>query len=134
MNNYNYNPQQFSQQIEELQRQYRQLTANQPTQTLPPLNAPPAPVVIPRQIQYVEGMAGARLYQDRLAPNSSEIIMDKDEDVFYRVSKDANNIPSKHIPRARFVLEEAPQEEVEEMYITKKDLLDFKEEIKALLA
>jgi hypothetical protein len=33
----------------------------------------------------VEGMAGAKLYQDNLPANSSEIIMDRDENIFYQV-------------------------------------------------
>lgn len=73
------------------------------------------------------------MYQDNLVPNSSEIIMDKDDDIFYRVSKDANGIPAKKIPMARFTIEE-PQEEEDQMYLTKKDLNDFKEEIAALIA
>lgn len=128
---YNFDPQSLQRQIEDMQRQYRQFTAGQPQSTLPPLQ-PPAPVVIPHQIQYVEGIAGARLYQDGMAANSSEIIMDKDEDVFYRVSKDANGIPSKKIAMARFTVEE-PQEPEDQMYLTKKDLNDFKAEIAALI-
>ena len=129
---YNFDPQSLQRQLEDMQRQYRQLAAGQPQQQLPPLNIqPPAPVVVPHQIQYVEGIAGARMYQDGMAANSSEIIMDKDDDVFYRVSKDANGIPSKKIAMARFTIEE-PQESDEQMYLTKKDLNDFKEEIIAL--
>ena len=126
-------PQTLQRQIEDMQRQYRQFTATQPQQSLPPLSAPPAPI-IPHQVQYVEGLAGARLYQDGLMANSSEIIMDKDDDVFYRVSKDANGIVSKKIPMARFSLIEPPQEEMDAMYITKKDLSDFKQELISLLS
>lgn len=128
---YNFDPQSLQRQIEDMQRQYRQLA--QPQQTLPPLNMQaPAPVIVPHQIQYVEGIAGARMYQDGMVANSSEIIMDKDEDIFYRVSKDANGIPSKKIAMARFTIEE-PQEPEEQMYLTKKDLNDFKAEIAALI-
>lgn len=128
---YNFDPQSLQRQIEDMQRQYRQFTAAQPQPTLPPLQAP-APVVVPHQIQYVEGIAGARLYQDGMTANSSEIIMDKDDDIFYRVSKDANGIPSKKIAMARFTVEEPPEQE-DQMYLTKKDLNDFKAEITALL-
>lgn len=129
---YNIDPQSLQRQIEDMQRQYRQLA--QPQQQLPPLNMQaPAPIVVPHQVQYVEGIAGARMYQDGMAANSSEIIMDKDEDIFYRVSKDANGIPSKKIIMARFTIEE-PQEADDQMYLTKKDLNDFKEEIATLIA
>lgn len=127
---YNFDPQSLQRQIEDMQKQYRQFTQTQPQQVFPPLQAP-APVVVPHQIQYVEGIAGARLYQEGMAANSSEIIMDKDDDIFYRVSKDANGIASRKIPMARFTIEE-PVEQTDDMYLTKKDLNDFKEEIIAL--
>lgn len=73
------------------------------------------------------------MYQDGMAANSSEIIMDKDDDIFYRVSKDANGIASRKIPMARFTIEE-PQESDDQMYLTKKDLNDFKDEIASLIA
>ena len=129
---YNIDPQSLQRQIEDMQRQYRQLAP--PQQQLPPLNMQaPAPIVVPHQIQYVEGIAGARMYQDGMAANSSEIIMDKDDDLFYRVSKDANGIPSKKIVMARFTIEE-PQESDDQMYLTKKELNDFKDEIASLIA
>ncbi len=127
---YNFDPQSLQRQIEDMQKQYRQFTQVQPQQAFPPLQTP-APVVVPHQIQYVEGIAGARLYQEGMAANSSEIIMDKDDDIFYRVSKDANGIASRKIPMARFTIEE-PVEQTDDMYLTKKDLNDFKEEIIAL--
>jgi hypothetical protein len=65
--------------------------------------------------------------------NSSEIILDKDEDVLYRVSKDANGTPSKKIQRARFILEDLPPEEEDPVFLTKRDFDSFKEEIRALL-
>ena len=123
---YNFDNQQLQRQIEDMQRQYRQYIT-QPQQSLPPL-IPPAPPVIPHQIQYVEGLAGARLYQESLAPNASEVIMDKDEDIFYKVSKDANGIAAKKIPMASFTILE-PQEDTESLYVTKKDLNDLKEEL-----
>jgi hypothetical protein len=66
-----------------------------------------------------------------MQPNSSEIIMDKNENIFYHVSKDANGIPSKHIPVCRFTIEETQEEPT---ILTRKDLDDFKEEIRQLLA
>ena len=58
--------------------------------------------------------------------------MDKDENIFYMVSKDANGTPSKRIPRARFTIEE--QVEEEPVSLTRKDLDDFKEEIRQMIA
>ena len=36
--------------------------------------------------------------------------MDKDENIFYMVSKDANGTPSKHIVRCRFEIEEIQED------------------------
>ena len=115
-------------QLQDLSRQYQQLLGQQnpfPMQAQVPIPMPA------RQIQYVEGIAGARLYQDGMQPNSSEIIVDKDEDVFYKVSKDANGIPSKKIVRCSFLLIDEQAEEP--TYLTRKDFDDFKEEIRQLL-
>lgn len=130
---YNFDPQSLQRQIEDMQRQYRQLATSQSQSSLSPLNMQvPSPIVVPHQVQYVEGIAGARLYQDGMSANSSEIIMDKDEDIFYRVSKDANGIVSRKIPMARFTIEEPQEESDDQMYLTKKDLNDFKDEMIAL--
>ena len=128
-------------QLQNVTRQYQQLTTQIPpqTQSIQPSVYPiPAPAHIqlptpPRQVQYVEGIAGARLYQqNELPPNSSEIIMDKDDNILYMVSKDANGTPSKKIKAARFTIEEL--EEEEPAFLTRKDLDDFKEEIRQLFA
>lgn len=131
-----YNLNSLQQQLQDLSRQYQQLTGQQqPLQQIPqPIyqSLPVQPVVQSRQVQYVEGLAGARLYQDGLPSNSSEVIMDKDENIFYMVSKDANGTPSKRIPRARFTIEEFEDEEP--AFLTRKDLDDFKEEIRQMFA
>jgi hypothetical protein len=59
--------------------------------------------------------------------------MDKNENVFYQVSKDANGTPPRYIPVGRFTLEE-PQQNEEPMFLTRKDLDEFKEEIRQLLS
>ena len=119
------------QQLQDLQRQYQQLAglAQQPQPTIPTMTVqPPTPS---RQVQYVEGIGGARLYQQNLPSNSSEIIMDKDENLFYFVSKDANGTPAKKIPIGRFTIEESVEEPV---FLTRKDFDDFKEEIREMFA
>lgn len=135
-----YNSNTLQQQIQDLGRQYQQLINQQnvPFQQtqIPQMQMPTPPVQIPivqsRQVQYVEGMAGARLYQDGLPSNSSEIIMDKDGDIFYMVSKDANGTPSKRIPHGHFIIDE--DEEEEPAFLTRKDFDEFKEEIRQLFA
>ena len=135
-----YNLESLSQQLQSIQQQYQQLANHQsqpqlfPNQTIQqpiPQIQPPAPV---RQIQYVEGMTGARIYQNNLPNNSSEIIMDKNEDLFYKVSKDANGTPTKKIPVARFTVIDTQPEEEEPVFLTRKDFDEFKEEIRQLLS
>lgn len=134
-----YNLDSLTQQLTDLQRQYNQLSAlqsqtqlfpNQQAQVPQQMSFPQQPAQA-HQIQYVEGLSGARLYQNGLLPNASEIIMDKNEDIFYKVSKDANGIPAKKIPAGRFVIEEEVAEE-EPVFLTRKDFDDFKEEIRTL--
>jgi len=72
------------------------------------------------------------MYQDNLPANSSEIIMDRNENIFYQVSKDANGIPSRHIDRCRFEVEDIQEEEP--MMLTRKEFDDFKAEIRQLFA
>ena len=122
-------------QIQDLQQRYQAITnpnisAIPQIQTQMPIQIPiPVPA---HQVQYVEGIAGAKLYQDNLPANSSEIIMDRDENVFYQVSKDANGTPSRHIIRCRFEVEEIQEEEP--MVLTRKEFDDFKAEIRQLFA
>ena len=123
----------LQQQIQNLQQQYQNMTSQNmqvPVQVPQPIQVP---IPIPsRQVQYVEGIAGAKLYQDNLPSNSSEIIMDKDDNIFYMVSKDANGTPSRHITRCRFEVENIQEEEP--AFLTRKDFDDFKEEIRKMFA
>ena len=125
----------LQQQIQNLQQQYQNMASQ--NMVVPQQVPMPQPVQVPipvpsRQVQYVEGIAGAKLYQDNLPSNSSEIIMDKDENIFYMVSKDANGTPSRHITRCRFEIEEIQEEEP--AFLTRKDFDDFKEEIRRMFA
>ena len=120
-----YNSNLFQSQLQDLSRQYEQL-AHSPQ----PAFQQQQPI-FSRQVQYVDGLQGAKLYQNNMQPNNSEIIMDKEENIFYYVSKDANGTPAKHIKIGRFTIEEDIEEEP--MFLTKKDLDAFKEEIKQML-
>lgn len=126
-----YNLNSLQQQLQDLSRQYQQLAGQQPQPIFQqPMAQPQIPIPIPpRQVQYVEGLKGAQLYQESMQPNSSEIIMDKDENIFYHVSKDANGTPARRIPVCRFTIEEQTEEPV---FLTRKDLDDFKEEIRQM--
>lgn len=83
------------------------------------------------QIKYVDGIDGAKELQNKLPPNSSEIIMDKNDDVFYVISKDANGEVPKRMQIGRFTLE--AEESTEPQYITKTDLDAFEQRIITLL-
>jgi hypothetical protein len=56
--------------------------------------------------------------------------MDKEDNIFYMVSKDANGTPARKIPIGRFTLEESAEEEP--AFLTRKDFDEFKEEMRAL--
>lgn len=122
-----YNPNTLQQQLQDLSRQYQSLVGQQIIPTSP-VQIP----VLPHQIQYVEGLNGATLYQTNMPSNSSEIILDKDEDIFYKVSKDANGIPAKKIIRCRFTIEEIQSDEPD--FLTRKDFEEFKEELRQMFS
>lgn len=130
--NNNGNLNSLQRQIQDLQQQYQAVT-NPNISTIPQVQMPvQVPIPIPtRQVQYVEGIAGAKLYQDNLPANSSEIIMDRDDNIFYQVSKDANGTPARRIIRCRFEVEDIQEEEP--MFLTRKDFDDFKEEMRQML-
>lgn len=111
----------YQKQLNEIQRSFSNLQGQQFAPALMP----------PVQIKYVDGLAGAKEYQSNLPFNSSEIIMDKNEDIFYVVSKDANGSSPAHITFGRFQLEQ--EQPPEAKYLTKDDFENFKAEIKALL-
>lgn len=89
------------------------------------------PTPAPHQIKYVDGMQGAKDYQSSLAPGESEIIMDKNEDIFYVASKDAKGDCPKLMTFGRFALEQ--EESPESMFVSKKDFAAFEQRIMALL-
>lgn len=128
-----YNLDVFQRQLADLQSQLQnfqqpQQSNYQPNYFTPPQPPAPAPA---HQVQYVEGMAGAQKYQlEKLQPNSSEVIMDKNENIFYHVSKDANGTPSSRIPVGRFTIEESFMQD--SIPLTRKDFDDFKDEIRQL--
>ena len=115
----------YNQQIGAIQSQLAQL--RQP-QTIQPM----APLQIPSQIKYVDGLSGAKEYQSRMLANSSEIIMDKNTDIFYVVSKDANGASPKSMSIGHFTIEQEASDEP--MYVTRKDLDAFEERIVSLLS
>ena len=93
--------------------------------------AAPQPQQIFRQVDHVDGLTGAKEYQDKLAPGSSVIVLDNNSDVFYFLTKDANGNAPKQITVGDFTLRK--QETTEPAYVTRQDLEDFKAELKQLL-
>jgi hypothetical protein len=124
------------QQLADLQRQYAQLSALQNQIASDPnaggaANATGHDVPsseIPQPVLFVDGIESARSLPMR--PNTTIVVFDKNESVFYLRSKDANGkeAPLKLGP---FTLKDAP--EPESNTLTRKDLDDFKAEIKAML-
>lgn len=92
--------------------------------------AMPAPVMIP-QIDYVNGIDGAREYLKNMPAGGKKVLMDREEAKFYVVSKDANGIADP-IAFASFVLETEQQQGTPD-YVTKQDLEAFKNELRQML-
>ena len=116
----------YQKQASDLAEKIGQLQQMQQSAPLPTMPAPPL------HIDYVQGIEGAREFQSKMAPSSSAVIMDKDDAVFYVVSKDANGSPAP-IAFAHFELQTdtipaTPQ------YITKQDFDDFRTELMEMLA
>ena len=86
----------------------------------------------PQQLKYVDGPDGAREYQSKLAFNSSDVVFDKNDDIFYFVYKDANGISPKLLTIGRYTLEQ--ESEPESMYVTKQDLEQMEARIIAMLS
>lgn len=111
----------YQKQFSDLQRSIANMNGQQYT----------SPIMTQPQIKYVDGIAGAKEYQNSLPFNSSEIIMDKNEDVFYVVSKDANGISPQYLTTGYFYTE--TEQPPEANYLTKSDFEAFKAEIFELL-
>lgn len=108
----------FQQQLNSLAKSYGQITQPQ-YQTNPP-----------EQVKSVSGINGAREYLKNMAPNSSQVLMDEAQNVFYMVRRDANGTASP-ITLGRFTVEQEPPEE--SPYATKQDFENFKAELRELL-
>ena len=126
----------FQQQLNDLQRQYAQLVSmqNQISPKTPGAGNTGAPAdpqpqsAIPQPILYVDGIEGAKML--RMAPNTTIAVFDQKEAVFFVRSIDANGKEAP-IKIGRFTLEDAPTPESNTL--TRKDLEDFKAEIRSML-
>ena len=129
-----YNLDVFQRQLADLQSQLQNFQQPQQSNYQPAYFQPSVqPPIVTHQVQYVEGITGARKYQlEKLQPNSSEVIMDKNDNIFYHVSKDANGTPATRIPIGRFSIEEESAQETAS--VTRKDFDEFKEEIRQLFS
>ena len=112
----------FQRQLDDLRRRYQAMTI--PQTQAPALSSGST-------IKYVDGIDKAKEYQANMAPGASEIIMDKNEDMFYVVSKETNGSSPKLMTIGRFTLEQ--EEAPEAKYITKTDFEAFKQEVVSLL-
>ena len=112
----------YNQQLSAIQTQLAQMKSPTFQTTIPQ---------IPSQIKYVDGINGAKELQSKMLPNSSEIVMDKNEDLFYVLSKDANGDVPRLMQMGRFTLE--AEESNEPVYVTKKDFDAFEQKIISLL-
>lgn len=122
MENYGVNPQlaALQAQLQNVIQGYNQLNA-----------APGTKSQAVQTIPFVEGLDGAMKFLKNMAPGSSAAVFDSDKPIFYMLNVDANGVPAK-VKLGRFTLEDPP--EPESNTVTKKDLEDFKNEIRNLLS
>ena len=123
----------FNQQLQQVQNQLASMQ-NPPYQQnqmqVPYPNYLQQPVAEPEQIKTVTGLDGAKAYLQKMPANSSAILMDNNENIFYSVKKDTNGMAFP-IAIGKFTLE--TEQEQTASYVTKKDFEDFKAELKSLL-
>lgn len=89
----------------------------------------PAP---PPSIQYVDGLNGAKDYQRDMPANGKAVLMDRNEDTFFVVGKDANGVPEPILIGRNFTLEQ--EKSKEDSYVTKDDFEAFKNELRQMFA
>ena len=121
MNDFNFNPQ-----LTNLQAQLQQLQGLMGK--TPGVSSPSAP---PHTIPEVDGIEGARQFQKTMPPNSKDAVFDKVEPVFFALAVDANGIPQP-IKKCTYTMEDVP--ETGSDGITRKDLEDFKQEMRDAIA
>jgi len=119
-----YDLQGLNRQLQDLLAQYSNLSQQQTAQAFAPPAAP-----APTQISYVKGIDGARAV--KLAPSSSVILMDSQDDVFYVKATDANGVETL-FSKGTFTLEDVGADATDA--VTRKDLDELKQELKALVA
>ena len=123
----------YNQQVASIQGQLAALQQKQyPTVPQNPFPQQFQPEPPPQQLKYVDGPDGAKEFQSKLAYNSSDVVFDKNDDIFYFVYKDANGMSPKLLTIGRYTLEQ--ESEPESMYVTKQDLEEFKADLLAAIS
>ena len=97
------------------------------SQYMPAIYTPPAP-----SIQYVDGIEGAKSFQREMPANGKAVLMDRNEDTFFVVGKDANGVPEPILIGRNFTLEQ--EKSKEDSYVTKDDFEAFKNELRQMFA
>ena len=122
----------YNQQVQAIQNQIANLQTAAPSWLYNPAQTTsvPKPAMPVQQIQRVKGIDGAKAYLAGMPANSSAILMDNDEDIFYAVQKDANGMASP-IMIGHFTMEQ--ENDHADDYVTKKDFEAFKNELKQFL-
>lgn len=124
------------QQLASLQSQYAQLMALQNQMSgkastgNPAVSTPAVPSsTVPQPILFVDGgIEGARKLH--MEPNTTIAVFDRNDSLFYLRSMDANGQEAP-MKIGRFTLEDAPTPE--DNTLTRKDLEDFKAEIRTMI-
>ena len=111
-----------------LQDQIGQLSKLLGGQTAP--NAPAIPAPAESRFDCVDGLEGAKAYQQKMLASTKHIVWDSGKDVFYVLQKDGNNSPMR-IQICPYTVEFEPT--MEEKYVSKDDFNALAAKIDELL-
>lgn len=90
----------------------------------------PEPQAPPGRYDCVDGLEGARAFQQKMLSNTRHIVWDSGKDVFYVLQKDANGQPAR-IQICAYTVEMEPT--MEEKYVSREDFNALVSRLDALL-
>ena len=91
---------------------------------------PEAAQTAPNRYECVDGLEGARAFQQKMLASTRHIVWDNQKDVFYVLQKDANGQPAR-IQICAYTVELEPT--MEEKYVSREDFNALVSRLDALL-
>ena len=91
----------------------------------------PETQAVPNRYDCVDGLEGARSFQQKMLASTKHIVWDNQKDVFYVLQKDANGQPAR-IQICAYTVEMEPT--MEEKYVSREDFNALVSRLDSLLA